>query len=333
MRSICLVGPTEKDNYFISAIQRNGDFSISLVVSSNIFSKAYKTVDYCFCYENNIDELFDEVIICESRQCTDSYLLGMIQKFLTKGKVVKNYHVFSDDYRETIEEYKSKYSSLLFDKVDYKLSRKSLSLYSSSMPAIYVVSLTDDMQKMEVELGIKEELVKRGYTVSWLCSNPMGEYIDGVPYLNRINCNEIDKFAKEFSTLCCEEEKQNEVLLIGVPACLFSAEESSIGLHIMRKICDPDYIVLNVYDNALITNELSELMQIPISALGKEADQLVLSATITDVVKYEIYKPSDSLYIGDARNKYYVEESPYALRSNDEKIYSKIVDNLLNKLS
>lgn len=334
MRNLCLVGPVEKDSYLVKTIEQSMEYNITLIIGTYDFSGDYTIADYCYLENNRMDALFEEVIICESRQCSDEYLLRLIKHFLEAGKVVKNYHKFGNVAKAEIREYKNKYLETFFNQINEELEQEHFRLPESTIPTVYVVSLSGNMQKMEVELGIKKELEKRGYAVSWLCSNPIGEYMEGIPYLNRVSCNEMREFANDFGALCYEEEeKGKEVLLIGVPECFFSAEQSSVGLQIMKKICEPDYVVLNVYDNALINNNAQEMLEIPVSALGKGADEIVLTATISDVVKYEIFKPSETLYIGDNRNHFEVSQPSFVLRSDDENAYVQIVDKLINKLT
>lgn len=343
-RNICLFGATDKDMFFLknSQILKSNAYTITIIVSNHTFDSCYNypVISFDKIDINKIASNNDIIIFCESPQCTDAFIFSLLKKLLLYKKKIYNYHVLALNYELELSKL------AIEEKCDYhyfgnhKMSLKNLSISSIPIPVIYIMSLFENMEKMNVELALNSILNKRGYKSGVISSNAQGEFfgIASFPFdifdethsINEIS-NNIFHYVNKYST-----DNELNVLIIGIPSAIFLPYEDfniSFPLYLLKKICPPDYIILNVLNNTLNNNSIEDIDSLVLDEINKPVDTLFVTSTIDDVVTYENTKPNRSFSI-TYNPKIYIPNSTKLIVSEiNENRYELIADDIESKLS
>lgn len=343
-RNICLLGATNKDIFFVknSQLLLNNGYKITLIVSNHSFENT------CDCSVLGFDEIDVEEIVSyndififlDSPQCSDDFVFTLLKKLLLYKKEIYNYHMLGLEYEIKLSKFANEKKSAY-----YYYGKKNISLCNQSVskiqiPIIYIMSLLENMEKMNLELAIYGLLNNRGYKTGVVCSNTKGEFFGTASFPFSIfertqNMNEI---ADELFHYINKYVMQNDldVLIIGIPSGVFLPfDDSRINypLYLLKKICPPDYIILNVLNNTFNNNSIETINDLVLDEINQSVDALYITSIIDDVVNYEYEKPSRSFSIDFNYNAYIPSSHKLIVEEFNENKYELIVDDIENKLS
>lgn len=335
---LCLFGATEDDYYFVEnkeLLESNG-YDISLIVTNHsIYNSLSSVVNFNQINLSTVASLCDCIIICKSHQCFEPFVINWINKFIGVGLNVINYR----DMNES--QHKSFANQALLKGCKYQCPISAINLPSIkplSIPVIFVLSLYDNMNKMNTELGIYKELIRRGYNAKLISSTDTGNFfgVSALPldmflstdYMHIINC--FNEFIKTI------DESQTDALVVGVPSTLFTfndLEQINVPLYIFNSLCLPDYVLLSVFDNTLKNNDIDDINEMIMHYFGIGVDAMLITNTINDVVTYENTVPEFCFHISASETNCNMgDDGPLIVSENETERFKTIVNNIELKL-
>ena len=340
-QNICLLGATDKDGFFFknSQILKDNGYIITLIVSNHTFDSdddcpviSFDKIDVNKIISNN-----DIIIICKSPQCTDAFIFSLLKNLLLYKKKIYNYHVLDFNYELELSKLASE------QKGDYHyFGNREMALKNMSIPipVIYIMSLFEDMEKMNLELALNSILNRRGYKSGLISSNAQGEFfgVPSFPFDIFDQTHNINVMSNNLFRYIDNYIKNNElnILIIGIPSALFLPYDDfniSFSLYLLKKICPPDYIILNILNNTLNNNSIEDIDSLVFEEINKSIDTLFITSTIDDVVTYENTKPNRSFSITYNSNICVPNSNKLIVSEINENKYELIADDIESKLS
>ncbi len=141
-------------------------------------------------------------------------------------------------------------------------------LVDITVPIVGIVGNSDSVGKYELQIQMKDELSKRGYKVSLITSNQLGEFVGGYSfpvfmtennYSDKMKILLFNRFLRFI-----ELEDEPDIIIIGVPGGIMPATRRIVGDFGMLanktyKAATPDYFIVSMNFEAYTKGYFEEL--------------------------------------------------------------------------
>ena len=347
-KRVLLFGASERDDVFLKFIKneeeiRSDNMVVTKIVSnSNCFANIKQDItveDFC---SFDIDEAIDDtelVIICKSKQCTDDYIFRSIYGFLKIQKSVLNYHKLPIDLEQILIKFACEQCVDYIPSVPELEEVKTDCFENIDIPVVYVAGLIDDMKQLSSTVKLNELFKENNYKSGFITFDGYGKMLGGeVISYSKIDFADLQQIYDCFYLSISEYVKKNDldILLVEIPSAFFSIynqNDKNFPLIILNAICDPDYIIMNVFDNFFEHNTVQEFEEFAKPLLGKTVDAYYITPIIEDIVTYEICEPPKSFAIDHFAEIDMFNSDKTLITDQMENKYEILLHDIENKLS
>ena len=311
MKSIAIVGLAENDKGLVEILNQQERYAGTI---KYIFTNSFKSTDFAgvsiLDYKlNQIDQVaekIDECIICESLQCSDSYVEEIITMFLKHGVKVYNFHVLDQAACNKMDQISAEYKACYqYMKSTYKKIKAEDILKEIDIPIIYVAGVLSNTNKFATEYQLQNALSMKGYNVGVISSNEYVQLFGGVSFPKDIFLNNESEMKK---VVACNQfvtefihKSECDILIIGLPGYVFNMYENFHEqwgmLFEIKKACAPDYIILNVLLDTLKYNSLDQINEMVVQEIGIDIDAVMVTNIVSDVAYYQRANPERILRV------------------------------------
>lgn len=296
-------------------------------------------VDYCDFDVNRFADNIDLVIVCKSQQCADDYVFESIYGFLKTQKSVVNFHKLPANLEQTLidfardqcVEYVPSDSGF---KEDYMVCNDSIDI-----PVVYVAGMIDDMNQFESIINLNDLFKKNNYRSGFMTFDGYGKMLGGeVLSSGKIDFNNLQQTYEYLNLTISEYVLKNDldVLFIEIPAAFFSIYNQNgknFPLLILNAVCNPDYIIMNVFDNFFQHNTIQDFEEFANPFFGKNVDAYYITPIIEDIVTYEICEPPKSFAVNHSAEIDLVESEKTIITAQMKNRYEVLLYDIEKKLS
>ena len=311
MKSIAIVGLAENDKELVEILNQQEQYAGTI---KYIFTNSFQSTDFAGAsildYKlNQIDQVaekIDECIICESLQCSDSYIEEIIARFLKHGVNVYNFHVLNQVVCDKMIQMSAEYNACYqYMKSTYQKIKVEDRLKEIDIPVIYVAGVMPNTNKFATEYRLQNALSTKEYNVGVISSNEYVQLFGGVSFPKDIFLNNESEMEKvvAYNQFVAEyiQKSECDILIIGLPGYVFNLYENFHEqwgmLFEMKKACAPDYIILNVLLDTLKYNSLDQINKMVVQEVGIDIDAVMVTNIISDVANYELARPERILRV------------------------------------
>ena len=347
-KRVLLFGTSERDDVFFKFIKNEEEIRSDNMVVTKIVSNSkcvanikqdIAVEDFCDFDINGSTDSIDLVIICKSKQCTDDYIFRSIYGFLKIQKSVVNYHELPINLEQILIKFACEQC------VDYIPSLPGLEevnadcFESIDIPVVYVAGLIDDMKQLSSTVKLNDLFKENNYKSGFITFDEYGKMLGGeVISYSKIDFTDLQQIYECFNLSISEYVKKNglDVLLVEVPSAFFSIynqNNKNFPLIVLNAICDPDYIIMNVFDNFFEQNTVQEFEEFVKPLLGKAVDAYYITPIVEDIVAYEICEPPKSLTIDHFAEIDMFNSNKKIITDQMENKYEILLHDIENKLS
>ena len=347
-KRVLLFGPSERDDFLLKSIKNEEEILLDNIVAtkivsnSNCFANIKQSITvYSFCdFDiNRATDGIDLVIICKSKQCSDDYIFRSIYGFLRKQKSVLNYHKLPINLEQILINF------ALEQCVDYIPSVPELEEVNAGcfenidIPVVYVVGLIDEMKQLSTTVNLNALFKANNYKSGFITFDGYGEMVGGevIPY-SQIDFSDLQQIYECLNLSISKYIKKNDldILLVEIPSAFFSMysqNNKKFPLFILNAICEPDYIIMNVFDNFFEHNTIQGFEEFAKPLLGKTIDAYYITPIIEDIITYEIGEPPASFTVDHLSEINNFNTDKRIITDQMENKYEILLRDIENKLS
>jgi len=177
--------------------------------------------------DNAITEIdFDDLLVCDASSDFDTIVMPQIKEAANLGKNIIFLYDIDEEHRKKVDnlcaECNVKCTILTQRAVDAsKLVENENEIIRISVPVIFVASVIENTNKFDVQLGLRNHLLKEGYKVSQVGTKEYCELFGfhAIPKFMFTNQLSEKKKIVWFNRFCksIELQEQPDVFIIGVP--------------------------------------------------------------------------------------------------------------------
>ncbi len=347
-KRVLLFGASERDDVFFKLIRsdeeiKSDDMIITKIVSnSNRVANIRQNIDVddfcCFDINGVIDDI-DLVIVCKSNQCSDDYIFRNIFEFLKARKSTVNYHKLPISLEQILMKFACEHYVKYIPSLPGLEKVNAVHFENIDIPVVYIAGLIDDMKQLSSTVKLNDLFKDNNYKSGFITFDAYGNIFGGeVISYSKIDFSNLQQIYECFNLSIREYIQKNDldVLLVEIPSAFFSIHNqnnNNFSLRILNEICDPDYIVMNVFNNFFEHNTIQEFDEFVKPILGKAVDAYYITSIIEDIVTYEICEPPKSFAI-DHFTKFDLFNSDKTIITDQmEYKYEILFHDIENKLS
>lgn len=260
-----LVAPTgfgleNKDGYYFDDSDKTG-----FIIKSELTKEELEDIDAIWITETIQKLSFDDFKTAIKKICVygkkilcTANLNDVNKEELEKACINNNVELI------TTKDYIHKYNMINNESVQYSLDSEKI-----NTPIITVMGVSPMTQKFDIQLYLRREFLKKGFTVSQIGTKPLCEtmgFYSMPDYFFNNKYTEVDKillfnkFVKEI-----EIRENPDVIIIGIPDCIVPLTEKhhfnyGIQAYEIFNAIRPDYTILSLLDG-LYNDEFFEQME------------------------------------------------------------------------
>jgi peptide maturation system protein (TIGR04066 family) len=270
---------------------------------------------------SDLDDTYDTVIITDTHLSIDfdSILYRNIEELVTKGKNLLLYRELDTKKLEKISLIcKNKGVSLripnetIFNRIDTK------EIVDINTPVVFILGLSQRTQKFEIQLSIREELIKSGYKVGQIGTKnhcDLFGFSSFPKFMFDESINESEKVLM-FNRLVkrLELKEKPDIIIIGIPGGILPINKyftNGFGIlaYLISQAVKPDITVFTTLYKNYYLKHFEDINNLCIYRFGFSIDCFNLSNAELDIqelkqYKRELYTIIDSEFIDIQKNKY-----------------------------
>lgn len=184
-------------------------------------------------YINELD--FDDLLICESPSDFQSVILPQIKLAVERGKNIIFLYDIDEPYREEIGGICAKNNVKYTVVTNREMNTSKLSEYENeiiriSVPVIFIAGVIENTNKFDVQLGLRNFLLKEGYKVSQIGTKKYCELFGFHTVPKFMFTNQLSESEKivSFNRVCksIELQEKPDVFIIGIPGATMVFNET-----------------------------------------------------------------------------------------------------------
>lgn len=298
---------------------------------------------------SELEDDYDTVIITDTRLDLDfdSVLYHHIEELVIQGKDIVFYRNLDvKDLEKICLLCKENDVSLIYPN-NVKLNKISTEeLVDVNTPIIFVLGMSSRTQKYEIQLSIREELIKKGYKVSQIGTKNHCELFDFNSFPEFMFNGSIDESEKVilFNRLVKEMEikEKPDVIIIGIPGGILAVNKyftNGFGIlaYLISQAVKPDAAVFSTLYRNYYSKHFEDVNDLCKYRFGYPIDCFNLSNVELDIQELkeqrkQLYTTIDSEFIDNQKKKYEGLQRPVynILNLNDRK---KMTNYLMEVLS
>ena len=257
-------------------------------------------------------EFVDTVIISDigdmateqTRDQISSFLLKQIEAAACSQKDIMCFYPFNAEEKKTIKTNCEKYGVQLLAGEPQIASTleppKATTLHRLSVPVIFVLGITENVDKFEIQMGIREWFIRNGYKPFSIGSRKNYELLGVESFPEFFLTSELDEVQKiiKFNEYVYDVQcKLNpDIVIVGIPGGVMPLSDMYPGdfgilSYMASNAVHPDYVILStIYDDFMVQNtyfkELSDTME---KRLGYKTDAFNVSGSEVNWTKMSTF--------------------------------------------
>ncbi|WDV46761.1 TIGR04066 family peptide maturation system protein [Clostridiaceae bacterium M8S5] len=300
--------------------------------------------------KDNFEDIeFDVAFLVDSKLDLEfDYMYSQIEKITKKNKEIINLRRFKDEELKKIEELCKKtnttFKNLLGKK--YKLPDVP-SLIDISIPVIFVAGLADRTHKFDIQLALRENIMKKGYRVSQVGTKNGCELFGfhSFPEFMFDNTIEQEERIKMFNLFVKSIEviEKPDVIIIGVPRSLMPVCKKipdGFGCmgYMVSNAVKPDAAIVSLMYNHYKKENIQEIQNVCKYRFGFEVDCFNIANNQLDhqdssFFLNKLYTVIDHKYIDEQIKKEYSKYQVPFFNVHNEEDKEKMADYLIDVLA
>ena len=316
-RERLLIYPYTKEN--LSLIQyivlHMNQYEVSSVVSPNGWGLVGKDVGEVvyrekmnLIVESDYDASLkkcDTVLFCDydNEGLNIKQVIFKMEVAIQNGKNIISFIELSEDVIEELEQKSKKYGVKIYsysNKYKFQIEKneiKNIALSDIESAVIFVMGISENTRKFELQLSLKEHFIKDGYNVLSISSRNYGDFFGMTPipdFMFQTKYTEDEKIVLFNQFVKKQERKQKpDVIIIGVPGGIIPISKkfhNRFGMmaYEIAQAVSPDTTVLcthfNYFDKMYFEN-ISPTMKYKYNA---EPDCFLVNNTVVDFINDDI---------------------------------------------
>lgn len=273
----------------------------------------------------------DTYIICKTAECTDEFILSIIEIIIKSKKNIINFHpLFNEEimrFKEMAQKYNCNFKN-------YFCNEKTYMVNNFLLPVVCVNSISIEMGKMNTALGLYRELLLNGITPLLITVNPYIEFTVDIDNYILINDTSLEGMIDQFNNKMKNKLDECQIDLIiflqsGELINTSQKRKNDFLNDIIVSYLKPDYIITKVPNN-IDCYQVDVINDMSRNIYHKKIDCLIRTNRIIDTMLYNGEKPVNPLIIRNSCKCIHKEE--LFDETNKAFSYKLIVDDIINKL-